>query len=94
MDISTAMSERALAQKRLSENAFDLEAMSMLNRAQERVCSSFNIYMIIYLASSLKVIWGLIIQYMLCTVGQELFLERIKIEKIICPHRIYNQSNV
>ncbi|EQB78494.1 SON protein isoform 12-like protein [Camelus ferus] len=32
-----AMSERALAQKRLSENAFDLEAMSMLNRAQERI---------------------------------------------------------
>lgn len=31
------MSERALAQKRLSENAFDLEAMSMLNRAQERI---------------------------------------------------------
>ncbi|PNI55418.1 SON isoform 12, partial [Pan troglodytes] len=28
---------RALAQKRLSENAFDLEAMSMLNRAQERI---------------------------------------------------------
>lgn len=37
VDISTAMSERALAQKRLSENAFDLEAMSMLNRAQERI---------------------------------------------------------
>lgn len=40
VDISTAMSERALAQKRLSENAFDLEAMSMLNRAQERVCGT------------------------------------------------------
>lgn len=49
MDISTAMSERALAQKRLSENAFDLEAMSMLNRAQERVCSSFFFLIIMYL---------------------------------------------
>lgn len=37
MDITTAMNDRAVAQKRLNENSFDLEAMCMLNRAQEQV---------------------------------------------------------
>lgn len=31
------MNDRAVAQKRLNENSFDLEAMCMLNRAQEQV---------------------------------------------------------
>jgi len=38
VDITAAMNDRALAQKRLNENTFDLEAMCMLNRAQEQVC--------------------------------------------------------
>ncbi|XP_068000650.1 protein SON isoform X2 [Melanerpes formicivorus] len=37
VDITTAMNDRALAQKRLNENTFDLEAMCMLNRAQEQI---------------------------------------------------------
>ncbi|NXE49811.1 SON protein, partial [Casuarius casuarius] len=37
VDISTAMNDRAVAQKRLNENTFDLEAMCMLNRAQEQI---------------------------------------------------------
>lgn len=41
MDITAAMNDRALAQKRLNENAFDLDAMCMLNRAQEQVRCSF-----------------------------------------------------
>lgn len=36
------MNDRAVAQKRLSENSFDLEAMCMLNRAQEQVCCIFH----------------------------------------------------
>lgn len=41
MDITAAMNDRAMAQKRLNENTFDLEAMCMLNRAQEQVCCTF-----------------------------------------------------
>ncbi|KAJ6662431.1 hypothetical protein lerEdw1_011844 [Lerista edwardsae] len=37
VDISSALNERTLAQKRLTENTFDLEAMCLLNRAQERI---------------------------------------------------------
>ncbi|XP_061215027.1 protein SON isoform X2 [Neopsephotus bourkii] len=37
VDITTAMNDRAIAQKRLNENTFDLEAMCMLNRAQEQI---------------------------------------------------------
>uniref|UniRef100_G1KD19 G-patch domain-containing protein n=1 Tax=Anolis carolinensis TaxID=28377 RepID=G1KD19_ANOCA len=37
VDISSALSERTIAQKRLTENTFDLEAMCLLNRAQERI---------------------------------------------------------
>ncbi|XP_029767455.1 protein SON [Terrapene carolina triunguis] len=37
VDISTAMNERTMAQKRLTENTFDLEAMCLLNRAQEQI---------------------------------------------------------
>ncbi|XP_032535941.1 protein SON isoform X1 [Chiroxiphia lanceolata] len=37
VDITTAMNDRAVAQKRLNENSFDLEAMCMLNRAQEQI---------------------------------------------------------
>ncbi|XP_069727606.1 protein SON isoform X3 [Phaenicophaeus curvirostris] len=37
VDITAAMNDRATAQKRLSENSFDLEAMCMLNRAQEQI---------------------------------------------------------
>ncbi|NWZ50658.1 SON protein, partial [Haliaeetus albicilla] len=37
VDITTAMNDRAVAQKRLNENTFDLEAMCMLNRAQEQI---------------------------------------------------------
>ncbi|NXJ08428.1 SON protein, partial [Odontophorus gujanensis] len=37
VDITAAMNDRALAQKRLNENTFDLEAMCMLNRAQEQI---------------------------------------------------------
>ncbi|NXW74749.1 SON protein, partial [Hirundo rustica] len=37
VDITTAMNDRAMAQKRLNENSFDLEAMCMLNRAQEQI---------------------------------------------------------
>lgn len=39
MDITLAISERAVAQKRLAENPFDINAMCMLNRAQEQVSS-------------------------------------------------------
>lgn len=35
------MNDRAVAQKRLNENSFDLEAMCMLNRAQEQVSWGF-----------------------------------------------------
>ncbi|XP_019379504.1 PREDICTED: protein SON isoform X4 [Gavialis gangeticus] len=37
VDISTAMNDRTKAQKRLTQNTFDLEAMCMLNRAQEQI---------------------------------------------------------
>ncbi|CAI5772617.1 Hypothetical predicted protein [Podarcis lilfordi] len=37
VDISSALTERTIAQKRLTENTFDMEAMCLLNRAQERV---------------------------------------------------------
>nr|XP_020651854.1 protein SON isoform X2 [Pogona vitticeps] len=37
VDISSALNERTIAQKRLTENTFDLEAMCLLNRAQERI---------------------------------------------------------
>ncbi|XP_051561300.1 protein SON-like isoform X2 [Myxocyprinus asiaticus] len=37
VDITLAVSERAVAQKRLEENPFDISAMCMLNRAQEQV---------------------------------------------------------
>uniref|UniRef100_A0A672T0E8 Protein SON-like n=1 Tax=Sinocyclocheilus grahami TaxID=75366 RepID=A0A672T0E8_SINGR len=37
VDITLAVSERAVAQKRLAENPFDISAMCMLNRAQEQV---------------------------------------------------------
>ncbi|XP_044298023.1 protein SON isoform X2 [Varanus komodoensis] len=37
VDISSALNERQIAQKRLTENTFDLEAMCLLNRAQERI---------------------------------------------------------
>ncbi|XP_015737256.1 protein SON isoform X4 [Coturnix japonica] len=37
VDITAAMNDRAIAQKRLNENTFDLEAMCMLNRAQEQI---------------------------------------------------------
>ncbi|XP_030918477.1 protein SON [Geospiza fortis] len=37
VDITTAMNDRAVAQKRLNENSFDLEAMCMLTRAQEQI---------------------------------------------------------
>lgn len=37
VDITVAVSERAVAQKRLAENPFDIDAMCMLNRAQEQV---------------------------------------------------------
>ncbi|XP_043093851.1 protein SON isoform X2 [Puntigrus tetrazona] len=37
VDITLAVSERAVAQKRLAENPFDINAMCMLNRAQEQV---------------------------------------------------------
>ncbi|KAM9455170.1 uncharacterized protein sonb isoform 2-T2 [Clarias gariepinus] len=37
VDITLAISERAVAQKRLAENPFDINAMCMLNRAQEQV---------------------------------------------------------
>uniref|UniRef100_A0A8C3KZN7 Protein SON n=1 Tax=Chrysolophus pictus TaxID=9089 RepID=A0A8C3KZN7_CHRPC len=37
VDITAAMNDRAMAQKRLNENTFDLEAMCMLNRAQEQI---------------------------------------------------------
>ncbi|XP_073698800.1 uncharacterized protein sonb [Garra rufa] len=36
VDITLAVSERAVAQKRLAENPFDINAMCMLNRAQEQ----------------------------------------------------------
>ncbi|KAK3529772.1 hypothetical protein QTP86_003028 [Hemibagrus guttatus] len=36
VDITLAISERAVAQKRLAENPFDINAMCMLNRAQEQ----------------------------------------------------------
>lgn len=39
VDITLAVSERAVAQKRLAENPFDINAMCMLNRAQEQVCN-------------------------------------------------------
>uniref|UniRef100_A0A8U7MAB4 SON DNA and RNA binding protein n=1 Tax=Corvus moneduloides TaxID=1196302 RepID=A0A8U7MAB4_CORMO len=42
VDITTAMNDRAVAQKRLNENSFDLEAMCMLNRAQEQVRGAFS----------------------------------------------------
>lgn len=38
VDITVAVSDRAVAQKRLAENPFDINAMCMLNRAQEQVC--------------------------------------------------------
>lgn len=41
MDITLAISERAVAQKRLAENPFDINAMCMLNRAQEQVSLTF-----------------------------------------------------
>lgn len=41
VDITLAVSERALAQKRLAENPFDINAMCMLNRAQEQVRLTF-----------------------------------------------------
>lgn len=41
MDITLAVSERAVAQKRLAENPFDINAMCMLNRAQEQVRLGF-----------------------------------------------------
>ncbi|XP_030635555.1 protein SON isoform X1 [Chanos chanos] len=37
VDITLAVSERAVAQKRLAENPFDVNAMCMLTRAQEQV---------------------------------------------------------
>ncbi|XP_059408237.1 protein SON-like isoform X2 [Carassius carassius] len=37
VDITSAVSERAVAQKRLAENPFDINAMCMLNQAQEQV---------------------------------------------------------
>ncbi|XP_016113756.1 protein SON-like isoform X1 [Sinocyclocheilus grahami] len=37
VDITLAVSERAVAQKKLAENPFDINAMCMLNRAQEQV---------------------------------------------------------
>ncbi|XP_038657556.1 protein SON isoform X2 [Scyliorhinus canicula] len=37
VDISVTMSERATAQKRLVENPYDVEAMSMILRAQEQI---------------------------------------------------------
>uniref|UniRef100_W5MYR7 SON DNA binding protein n=1 Tax=Lepisosteus oculatus TaxID=7918 RepID=W5MYR7_LEPOC len=37
VDITLAMSERAAAQKKLAENPFDVNAICMLNRAQEQV---------------------------------------------------------
>ncbi|XP_065110151.1 uncharacterized protein sonb isoform X2 [Paramisgurnus dabryanus] len=37
VDITLAVSERAVAQKRLAENPFDINAMCMLSRAQEQV---------------------------------------------------------
>nr|XP_034970514.1 protein SON isoform X1 [Zootoca vivipara] len=37
VDISSALTERTIAQKRLTENTFDMEAMCLLNRAQERI---------------------------------------------------------
>lgn len=38
------MNERTMAQKRLTENTFDLEAMCLLNRAQEQVgCAVFSL---------------------------------------------------
>ncbi|XP_052452856.1 protein SON isoform X1 [Carassius gibelio] len=37
VDITSAVSERAVAQKRLAENPFDINAMCMLNKAQEQV---------------------------------------------------------
>ncbi|XP_061483750.1 protein SON isoform X2 [Rhineura floridana] len=37
VDISSALNERTIAQKRLTENTFDMEAMCLLNRAQERI---------------------------------------------------------
>ncbi|KAA0722658.1 Protein SON [Triplophysa tibetana] len=37
VDITVAVSDRAVAQKRLAENPFDINAMCMLNRAQEQV---------------------------------------------------------
>ncbi|XP_067849321.1 protein SON-like isoform X3 [Heptranchias perlo] len=37
VDISATMSERATAQKRLVENPYDVEAMSMILRAQEQI---------------------------------------------------------
>ncbi|KAG8450208.1 hypothetical protein GDO86_002738 [Hymenochirus boettgeri] len=37
VDITSAMNERALAQTRLTENPFDLEALVLLNRAQGQI---------------------------------------------------------
>ncbi|KAM9320386.1 protein SON [Gastrophryne carolinensis] len=37
VDITSAMNERAIAQTRLTGNPFDLEALFMLNRAQEQI---------------------------------------------------------
>eukprot|EP00079_Xenopus_tropicalis_P021874 XP_012813456.1 PREDICTED: protein SON isoform X1 [Xenopus tropicalis] len=37
VDITSAMNERALAQTRLTGNPFDMEALIMLNRAQEQI---------------------------------------------------------
>ncbi|MEE6467966.1 hypothetical protein FKM82_008122 [Ascaphus truei] len=37
VDITSAMTERAVAQTRLTGNPFDLEALCMLNRAQEQI---------------------------------------------------------
>ncbi len=39
-----AVSERAVAQKRLAENPFDIDAMCMLNRAQEQVRFVYRTY--------------------------------------------------
>lgn len=46
VDISSALTERTLAQKRLTENTFDLEAMCLLNRAQERV--GYNFFLLVF----------------------------------------------
>lgn len=54
MDITLAVSERAVAQKRLAENPFDINAMCMLVRAQEKVGIILFIYLNIVISTVIR----------------------------------------